>query len=334
MKHLIEKMRPRKEFDRIAQLREADGKLFYRRFHKLFHAVKCPACGSALSRPLFRRLGFRHIKCQRCLTVFCSPRPSDELLTVYYNTYQAPKHWTRLLLATDANRKAVQYAPRAELIIGWLKELGQSRGGIALDYGCGSGAFAVCLKGTGFFHKVVGLDFSEDCVRTAMKFGVEASTDRLLNLEPASVDVVFANDLIEHLCDPRVFLKDCWRILKNNGVVVLATPNGEGFDFKILKELAPNVAPPEHLNYFNPVSITRLLKRRGFQVRNLATPGRLDVEIVLRAVHRGYPFSQRNEYLADLLYSRKPVRERFQAFLAENMLSSHMLVLAQKQGTS
>jgi SAM-dependent methyltransferase len=334
MKKLIDKMRPRKEFDRITRIREADGKLFFRRFHKCFCAVKCPACGSSSSRPVFRRLGFRHIKCRACLTVFCSPRPTEELLATYYNEFKAPKYWTRLLLATDAARKAVQYGPRAALIIGWLKALGKSRGGVALDYGCGSGAFAVCLKRTGFFKKVLGLDFSEDCVRTARKFGIEASADRLQDLTPASVDIVFANDLIEHLYDPRTFLKACRKVLRPNGTVVVATPNGEGFDFKILKELAPNVAPPEHLNYFNPGSIKRLFKQQGFKVRNLATPGRLDVEIVRCAAQRGFPLSKHNEYLCGLLNSEEKVREKFQAFLAENMLSSHMLVLAQKQDKS
>lgn len=334
MKQLIDKMRPQTEYDRIVKIRESDGRLFYRRFYKKFQTVNCPGCGSALSRPLFRRLGFRHVKCQRCLTVFCSPRPSDELLTHYYNNYQAPKAWTRLLLSTDAQRKSVQYAPRVALVLDWLRATGIPPGGVALDYGCGSGAFALCLKQTGYFRKIIGLDFSEDCVQTARRFGIDASTDRLHELKPSAVDIIFANDLIEHLFDPRTFLSDCRKILKPGGVVVLATPNGEGFDFKILNERAPNMAPPEHLNYFNPGSIRRLLKLQGFQVQNLATPGRLDVEIVMRAVERGYPLARRNEYLADLLGSGNPVRKNFQAFLAENQLSSHMLVMASKTGRS
>lgn len=324
-------MRPKKEFERVLAMREADGRLFFRRYHRQFVKTRCPACGSGTAQPAFERLGFRHEICKKCSTLFCSPRPTEKLLAEYYNCFSAPKFWTRLLLQTSVSRKALQYEPRARMILAWLRAIGFRRGNIAIDYGCGSGAFAKCLQKTGYFKQVIGLDFSEDCVRTARAHGVEAYSRSLNDLEPASVDTIFANDLIEHLYDPRTFLRDCKRVLRQGGTLFVATPNGEGFDFKVLKDRAPNVAPPEHLNYFNPASITLLFQNNGFQLRRIETPGRLDVDIVRRAVEHGFPLQKNNAFLADLLKTSDAVGEKFQDFLAQNGLSSHMLVMAQKR---
>lgn len=331
MKKLIDRMRPQKEFEKVLKVRESDGRLFFKRFHEHFVRVKCPACGKGKGKLAFYRLGFRHVRCQDCSTLFCSPRPTEELLIKYYNHFSAPKLWTRLLVKTSVTRKAAQYEPRAQMILTWLREIKMRSGGVAVDYGCGSGAFAKCLQKTRFFKRVIGLDFSADCVRVARKHGIEADLRPLSDLASSSVDAIFTNDLIEHLYDPRSFLADCKRVLRKRGVLLIATPNGQGFDFKILSERAPNVAPPEHLNYFNPGSIKTLFDSHGFSVKKVETPGRLDLEIVKRAAARGFPVAKRNEYVAALLRTSDAAQARFQEFLAQNGLSSHMLVMAQRR---
>ncbi|MCD4652235.1 MAG: hypothetical protein K8S56_10695 [Candidatus Cloacimonetes bacterium] len=151
-------MRPKGIYDNVLKQRELDGIAFYDRNHKKFVDIKCPACGSS-GDELFIKYGFNHRKCSNCETIYCSPRPTEKLLLEYYNTYDAPKMWTDLLLTADEKRKKIQYHPRAIEIVRQLKKEGAQRGVVALYICSVAGTFALCLKETRFFSAVIGMDF-------------------------------------------------------------------------------------------------------------------------------------------------------------------------------
>jgi len=140
------------------------------------------------------------------------------------------------------------------------------------------------------------------------------------------------NDLLEHLSSPFSFVEKCYSKLISNGMIFISTPNGEGFDFKILGKKTVNITPPEHLNYFNPKSIQLLMGKAGFKVVKIETPGILDTDIVMREVKNGnINLSENYKFLQYLLYeTSSSTLQSFQRFLRENLLSSHMFILAQK----
>jgi len=81
-------------------------------------------------------------------------------------------------------------------------------------------------------------------------------------------DVIFAGDLIEHLSNLGLFLDSCKRNLKNNGKLIITTPNTFGlFNFieKILKR-EPEVNN-DHTVYFNFVVLKKLLEKNGWKVK-------------------------------------------------------------------
>jgi len=328
MKH-YEQMRPKGDYESVLRQREKDGIKFYTRFNREFVDVDCPACGKQGIKS-FRKYGFQHKTCDDCSTIFCSPRPKDDLLSIYYNEYEAPMMWTQLLIKADVERKALQYGPRIKKIIAGMRKQGMASGGVALDVGAGSGAFTVALKNSGFFSDVIALDLSDNCVDVLKENGMNAKKGSVSDMDDGSVDFICMNDLIEHLFDPFTFLRDCFRVLRPNGYLSVATPNGEGFDFKILKDKTKNITPPEHLNYFNPNSMGIIMSRAGFETVLVETPGMLDVDIILREKNAGFPLQEKNEYLDYLLGQEEKVMKRFQRFLATNRLSSHMLALARR----
>ena len=113
---------------------------------------------------------------------------------------------------------------------------------------------------------------------------------------------------------------------------MLSTPNGEGFDFKILKDKTENITPPEHIQYFNPKSIKILLEKIGFEIIDISTPGILDTNIIKRQItEKQFDIKQNNEFL-DFIYSinNEELENSFQKFIQENKLSSHMLIFARK----
>jgi 2-polyprenyl-3-methyl-5-hydroxy-6-metoxy-1,4-benzoquinol methylase len=302
----LESMRPNKEYDKILKQREADGKTFFSKYNKKLVDVDCPACGNQ-GTETFKKYGFTH-----------------------KNEYESARMWTELLLKTDLERKVLQHAPRVEKIVGVMKSQGKS-GGVALDMGAGSGAFSLSLKNTGFFQDVIALDLSESCVKACTEIGLKASLGTITDVASSSVDLICVNDLIEHLFDPLSFLKECYRVLRSNGFIFIATPNSDGFDFKILKDKTRNITPPEHLTYFIPHSLALILSNAGFDRPALSeTPGILDVEMVLKEKLSGHPLRTNNEYIDYLLEKDSDVLHNFQKFLSENMLSSHMLVMAGK----
>lgn len=323
-------IRPKEMYKRVLDQREKDGKHFYRKYFHGFIDIPCPACGNK-AEYIFSKYGFRHKKCPYCQTLFCSPRPNDNLLARYYHSYQAPKLWTRLLLETDIQRKILQYTPRVERIILCLKKQGVSRNGRVLDVGAGSGAFSLCLKKTGFFRDLIAIDLAESCVQACKNQKLSAYCAEVKDMDSHSVDLVCMNDFIEHVFDARSLLKECFQVLRVNGFISIATPNGEGFDFKIMKEKTRNITPPEHLTYFNPFSLQTLLEHSGFRVIFVQTPGTLDVEMILKEKENGFMLTDKNEYLDYLLSRGSKVIENFQAFLSRNRLSSHMLIIAQKK---
>jgi 2-polyprenyl-3-methyl-5-hydroxy-6-metoxy-1,4-benzoquinol methylase/ribosomal protein S27E len=328
----IDKMRPADKHSKILKLREEDGKGFYQKYHQQFVSVSCPACGNQ-GEDVFVKYGFNHKQCPSCLTLFCSPRPTEELLFKYYSDWEAPLYWTNLLVETEVSRKSLQYEPRAQELVNLLRARIGMCAESAVDLGAGSGAFALALKKTDFFKKVLAVDFSPDCVKACVKQGLDAVQGEIGDLPSNSADLITMNDLIEHVFDPKKFLRVCHRVLKPKGFISIATPNGQGFDFKIFKDRTVNITPPEHINYFNPKSMEILLEYAGYRVISSETPGILDTQIVIREViNNSYPLKDRNEFLHFLLMENSDeIISNFQRFLIDNKLSSHMLIVANKQ---
>lgn len=326
-------MRPVGLYDRVMAAREVDSQNFYRRFSGQFVEVVCPVCGTD-GEVCFEKYGFSHRRCAECRTLYASPRPSEKLLEIFYTEFEAPRLWTELLLQAGRERKMLQYRPRVEKLVALMRASRQNGGAdqglTAVDLGAGSGAFALCLKETRAFEEVLAIDLSPDCVKACAEAGLSAKRGTVTDLEDASVDLICTNDLIEHVFDPALLLRECFTKLKPGGFLSIATPNGEGFDFKILKERTGNVAPPEHLTYFNPASLSRLAAKAGFKTVVVETPGILDVSIIERERDKGFDLASRNEFL-DFIYDQpSPVKENFQRFLSENGLSSHLLFLGKK----
>ena len=96
----------------------------------------------------------------------------------------------------------------------------------ALDLGAGEGAFTLRLKEAGYACEAVELQ--QD------RFQVPAVPCRQLDLNEdfanslsGPYDVVVAQEIIEHLENPRHFLRQCRKLLAPSGLILLTTPNIE-----------------------------------------------------------------------------------------------------------
>jgi 2-polyprenyl-3-methyl-5-hydroxy-6-metoxy-1,4-benzoquinol methylase len=141
-------------------------------------------------------------------------------------------------------------------------------GGRLLDVGCGSGEWLASMSNLGW--TVEGVDFDEQAVEAARRRGVRAAHGTLeeQRFTAGSFDVVTVNHVIEHVPDPSSLLKECRRVIKPGGRLVVATPNCKSFGHAIFKENWRGLEPPRHLQILSPLALRRYLSEAGFkQVR-------------------------------------------------------------------
>jgi len=105
-----------------------------------------------------------------------------------------------------------------------------------LDVACGSGYGSALLWREGSAACVVGLDASWEALQMARRFQVPgnvsfaaASAERLPFCDGEFTAIV-SMETLEHLRDPRAFLRDVGRVLRAEGQAIISTPlnNGEG----------------------------------------------------------------------------------------------------------
>jgi 2-polyprenyl-3-methyl-5-hydroxy-6-metoxy-1,4-benzoquinol methylase len=80
-------------------------------------------------------------------------------------------------------------------------------------------------------------------------------------------DTIVAGELIEHLENPGLFLRNMQRHLNEDGVLIISTPNPfyQGQTWKIWRYGRPE-GHEDHTHWQDPTTLTQLLKRTGFVV--------------------------------------------------------------------
>lgn len=82
---------------------------------------------------------------------------------------------------------------------------------------------------------------------------------------PGMFDVVTMVDLVEHVYEAKALFQKCRYLLKENGFLVIVTPNIDSLSRKIMGKGWPHFKR-EHPIYFSGKSITRSLSANGFKV--------------------------------------------------------------------
>lgn len=297
-----------------------------------FVPVNCPACDSKTSDKTFTKDGLTFLICSNCLTMYINPRPTSSLLDNLYANSEAYRYQNKYTFpASEATRREKIFRPRAERVVHFCQLYGIENATL-LEVGSGFGIFCEIAQDLRVFDHVIAVEPVSFLAETCRQKGLEVIEKPIekARFEINSIDIVTSFEVIEHLFSPQTFLMDCASVLSPNGLLILSCPNAKGFDINVLQALS-NTVNYQHLNYFNPVSLSHLVTRCGFNVLEILTPGQLDAELVRKKILSAELDVSSRPFLKQVLIDEwEQTGKSFQNFLTDNLLSSHMWIVARK----
>ncbi|HOW35810.1 MAG TPA: class I SAM-dependent methyltransferase [Candidatus Omnitrophota bacterium] len=298
-----------------------------------FVSIPCPACNSRKARIAFKKGGLTYKACLDCETLYVNPRPTAAILEKCYAESEVYAYWNKYIFPqSDAARRKNIICPRVDRLIEICRRYA-IKNATLLEVGSAFGTFCEEAKSRGFFSRVIAVEPTPDLAETCRRKGLEVIEKPIeqIKFQPGTINVVVSFEVIEHLFSPRDFLRSCAAVLSPGGLLVLSCPSCKGFDIVTLQSLSASI-DHEHLNYFNPNSLPHLVERCGFETLEVLTPGVLDAEIVRKKILSGEFDVSEDPFLKQILIDDwGRVSQKFQKFLSDNLLSSHMWLVARKK---
>jgi 2-polyprenyl-3-methyl-5-hydroxy-6-metoxy-1,4-benzoquinol methylase len=215
----------------------------------------CPLCGCHRFRAVFEPIK----KCLGCGFCLVNPlgdfRGENETQEYFLNDYLP------LYLANRENSLAERRAHIAA-INRYFRLPDHPR---HLDVGCALGSMLQEAKVAGW--EPAGVEPSEFAARYAAEHTgcpVYAGTLQKAAFPSESFDVVTLMDVIEHVPEPSELMRELYRILRPSGVVLIVTPNFASLFMRLYGLKSYGVWPEHHVVYFQPSTMTKLLREVGF----------------------------------------------------------------------
>jgi SAM-dependent methyltransferase len=231
--------------------------------------VPCPYCATPsgvafLAHDENRRLSsvrFPYHRCPGCSLLFLAEIPSD--LGRYYpeEYYAVPESRARLAEQAEAER--------------WKLEMVQryATGGRLLEVGPAYGLFAYLARQAGFDVDTIEMD--ERCrhfLRDVAGVRARANTDLASDVRAlGTFDVIVLWQVIEHLERPWEALEALAAGLEPGGVLVIATPNPEALQARVLGRHWAHVDAPRHLALMGPTWLAARAAELGLRIEHQTT---------------------------------------------------------------
>lgn len=96
-----------------------------------------------------------------------------------------------------------------------------------------------------------------------------SAIDGLASLEDASVDLVILCSYLEHEVRPLEVLKNVSLKLRKGGCVIVKVPNYGSWNRRFRQQRWCGFRYPDHVNYFTPQTLIRIIESSGLKVRRM-----------------------------------------------------------------
>lgn len=213
--------------------------------------VSCSLCGVDDARFLFVKDNEKIVQCNQCNLVYINPRPAGNVLKEKYEDGYSLGY----IAKKNSKRKRARKIVKG--ILRFKKE------GKFLDIGCSAGFILEAARMVGF--EPYGVELCPQGVKYAreeLNLQVFAGYLEDASFPDNFFDVITMYNLLEHVPDPAKLLREICRILKENGLVEIWTPNVGHRRAKRMGVNWPNFIP-EHLIYYSLETLKRMLEKAG-----------------------------------------------------------------------
>lgn len=233
----------------------------------------CPVCDSNQLAPFMKcvdhtvsRETFQIVACESCGFKFTNPRPEADKLGPYYKSEEYVSHSnTKKGFINSTYQMVRKYTllKKLQLISKYFKT------GNILDIGCGTGEFLNTCKAAKW--NTIGIEPDPDAREMARtNFGLDVRTEDELQLLPdANFDAITMWHVLEHVPNLNQRVEDLKRLIKPNGIIIIAVPNCNSLDAKIYRENWAAYDVPRHLYHFTPNDIERLFQNHGIKLTRI-----------------------------------------------------------------
>lgn len=274
----------------------------------------CPVCGDRNVQPFFIKWGVVYYRCEKCGSIYlrCNPFTLE--------TY-----------------KGIEPMLSLRRSIGYQADATKMRDEIWTDF-----TDWLAIRTYRFLNKKIGLDiidignryegFSEK-ITSLRLCGCYKRIKSILgdtpNCKIEKADIVLFLNQLQQSLNPVEDLRELKSILKDDGLLILNTRAGSGFDILTLRERNERIYPYEHVLLPSVNGLVILLEYAGYKVLEVTTPGVMDMNYILTnkgAVPRDNLFAR---YLAE--DASPSALQEFQRFLQKYCLSSFVQVIARKE---
>ncbi len=196
-----------------------------------------------------------------------TPQPSEEKLPLYYKSDDYISH-------TDSKRnifetiyhsiRKIALKKKVKLINSFSlddKKL--------LDIGCGTGDFLQVAKQNNWSVFGIEPDINARTIANKKTKNSVFNNDELTKFRAGSFDVITLWHVLEHIPNLEDYIRLLKKLLKPNGVLIIAVPNYKSYDAKHYKSFWAAYDVPRHLWHFDKNSISKLFLKFSMTVVNI-----------------------------------------------------------------
>jgi SAM-dependent methyltransferase len=227
-------------------------------------AASCPWCAEGRAESFWPKpadTDFGLQRCAACGLVYTVPQLSAAQIAGFYpQSYYGERN--------------VRFNAVIEALVGWFRNRRAARlrsfrkePGDVLDIGCGRGHFLDRLRSWGW--RCTGTELSAAAAfhaREVLRLDVRVGAYEPGALPGAAFDAVYLWHVLEHLPATRAALSDMGRILRPDGLLVIAVPNLASWQARLCRYGWFHLDLPRHYAHFTTDWLLGTLQGLGFAI--------------------------------------------------------------------
>lgn len=220
----------------------------------------CPICSGGTE--FCSTIGERDLTiCGACRHISWATMPSEREVAEHYQSIYAEENAQREL--QEAGRP--HYQTHALELAGLVA----SDRPVVADYGCAWPVFLDEALKSNHFSRLIGVDYDPATREHGASLGFDMfdPVSFIDEVADGSIDIIRFSHVIEHMIDPVSTMSEILKKVSPGGLVYITQPI-----FPVLFEDArpqqiKDAVYPEHLHFFNPISLHRLLEPLGCRTK-------------------------------------------------------------------